>query len=55
MLNNSIINSVNNEWTEHALASCLVLKWIGGYLCFTFICGIGLNIIILSILFQNNH
>ena len=43
MLNNSIHKFANNQWTEHALASCHILKWIGGYLCFTFICGIVLN------------
>ncbi len=45
----------NNEWTDHALASCQILKWIGGYLFFTFICGIVLNGIILSILLQNKY
>jgi hypothetical protein len=54
MFNNSLVNFTNNEWTEYGLASCLILKWIGGYLCFTFICGIVLNLIILIIL-QNKR
>jgi hypothetical protein len=52
MNNNSTIHFEHNKWTQPALASCQILKWIGGYLCFTFICGVVLNIIILSILFQ---
>ena len=55
MFNNSKIHFTNNEWTPPALASCQILKWIGGYLCFTFICGVGLNIIILYILLQNKR
>ena len=53
MINDSKIHFTNNEWTQPALASCQILKWIGGYLCFTFICGIVLNVIILTILLQN--
>jgi hypothetical protein len=52
MLNNSIHKITNNQWTEYGLASCHILKWIGGYLCFTFICGVVLNIIILKILLR---
>jgi hypothetical protein len=55
MLNTSILYSIHDEWTGHALASCRILKWIGGYLCFTFICGIVLNAIILFILLQTKH
>jgi hypothetical protein len=55
MLNTSILYSIHNEWTGRALAPCQILKWIGGYLCFTFICGIVLNAIILFILLQTKH
>jgi hypothetical protein len=55
MFNNSIHNFQSNEWTEYGLASCYVLKWIGGYLCFTFICGVVLNSIILSILLEKKR
>jgi len=55
MLNNSIINSEMNQWTQPALASCQILKWIGGYLCFAFICGIVLNAIILSVLLESKR
>jgi len=52
MLNNSIHKITNNQWAGYGLASCHILKWIGGYLCFTFICGVVLNIIILNILLR---
>jgi hypothetical protein len=55
MLNNSIHKLANNQWTEYALASCHILKWIGVYLCFTFICGVVLNIIILNILIRTKR
>jgi hypothetical protein len=55
MLDASILHSIHNEWAGPALASCEILKWIGIYLCFTFICGIVLNAIILSILLRNKH
>lgn len=55
MLNNSIPNFVHNEWAEYALASCYILKWIGVYLCITFICGITLNLTLLSILLQTKR
>ncbi|CAF0916452.1 unnamed protein product [Adineta steineri] len=54
-MNESLNSFVYNEWTQPALASCQILKWIGGYLCFTFICGITLNGIILSILCDSKH
>lgn len=55
MFNNSIDGSTNNEWAGYALASCYILKWIGGYLFFAFIFGIVLNVIILSILLQTKR
>jgi hypothetical protein len=45
----------DNEWTQPALASCHILKWIGSYLCFTFICGITLNSSVLYVLIQKKH
>ncbi|CAF3825136.1 unnamed protein product [Adineta steineri] len=54
-MNDSLNNFIYNEWTQPALASCQILKWIGGYLCFAFICGITLNGIILSILCDSKH
>ncbi|CAF2701137.1 unnamed protein product [Rotaria sp. Silwood2] len=52
MFNDLFFNFTYDEWTQPALASCHILKWIGIYLCFTFLCGIGLNVIILVILLQ---
>ena len=40
----------HNSWTQPARASCPILKWIGGYLCFAFLSGISLNGIIIYIL-----
>ena len=50
-----IFNLINSEWTPPALASCRILKWIGIYLCLTFICGITLNTFVLNILLQNKR
>ncbi|CAF3734287.1 unnamed protein product [Rotaria socialis] len=55
MLSTLFLNLSHNEWTQPALASCQILKWIGVYLCFTFICGVGLNAIIIVFLLQNKH
>jgi len=55
MLKNSIHKFENNQSTEYALASCHILKWIGVYLCFTFFCGVVLNIIILNILIRTKR
>ncbi|CAF0759611.1 unnamed protein product [Rotaria sordida] len=55
MFNDSFFNFTNNEWMQPALASCHVLKWIGIYLCFTFIFGVCLNAIVLIILLQNKR
>lgn len=48
-----LINATDGEWTLPATASCHILKWIGIYLCFTFIFGIGLNATIIVFLLQN--
>ncbi|CAF0783744.1 unnamed protein product [Rotaria sp. Silwood1] len=55
MFKDLFFNITHDEWTQPALASCQILKWIGIYLCFAFICGIGLNAIILIILLQNKR
>ena len=52
MSNESISNCKDYDWTQPASASCHILKWIGSYLCFAFICGVIFNGIILSILFE---
>ncbi|CAF1323374.1 unnamed protein product [Adineta steineri] len=46
---------INNEWTQPALASCHILKWIGGCLCFIFIFGIILNSFILCVLLNKKQ
>ncbi len=48
-------SSIDDEWTRPALASCHILKWIGGYLCFVFIFGIILNSFVLYKLMKNKH
>jgi hypothetical protein len=53
MLNNSLLN--NDPWTQPALASCYILKWIGGYLCFVFVCGIVLNIFVLYTMINKKY
>ena len=54
MMSNHSRNYCNiQDWAQPALASCHVLKWIGGYLCFVFLCGIMLNGIILIIHLEN--
>jgi hypothetical protein len=53
MLNHSFLN--DDQWTQTALASCHILKWIGGYLCFVFICGIVLNIFVLYTIINKKH
>jgi hypothetical protein len=49
------MNSETNQWSPPALASCQILKWIGVYLCFTFIFGIVLNALILCVLLENKR
>jgi len=46
-------SSIDDEWARPALASCHILKWIGGYLCFVFIFGIILNSFVLYKLMKN--
>ncbi|UJR33532.1 hypothetical protein I4U23_020976 [Adineta vaga] len=55
MFNESMSNCKDQDWERPALASCRILKWIGVYLCFTFLCGIVLNGIILNILREKRH
>ncbi|CAF0751654.1 unnamed protein product [Adineta ricciae] len=54
MMSNHSYNYCNiQDWAQPALASCHVLKWIGSYLCFVFLCGVVLNGIILTIHLEN--
>ena len=46
MMFNSSPSNID-PWAQPALASCFLLKWIGSYLCFIFICGIVLNVFVL--------
>jgi hypothetical protein len=62
MVNDSILltttishSSDEDQWTRPALASCYILKWIGGYLCFVFIFGIVLNGFVLYTLIKKNY
>ncbi len=48
-------SSIDDEWTRPALASCHILKWIGGYLCFVFIFGIILNSFVLYTLLKKKR
>ena len=48
-------NTTINEWERLALASCHILRWIGGYLCFAFILGIILNFSVLNVLLQSQR
>ena len=45
----------NDQWARPALASCYVLKWIGGYLTFVFISGIALNAFVLRSLLDKKR
>jgi hypothetical protein len=47
--------SIDNEWTRPALASCHILKWIGGYLCFVFSLGIILNSFVLYTIIKKKY
>ena len=47
--------STDDPWMQPARASCLLLKWIGGYLCFTFLSGVVLNGIIICILLRKQR
>lgn len=44
-----------DQWSGKVLASCDILRWIGVYLCFTFVLGIFLNGAALFILLTNKH
>ena len=58
MVNNSLVKTSTSssiddyDWAQPARASCGVLKWIGGYLCFALVSGIVLNGIIIYILLR---
>lgn len=47
--------SNNDQWTQPALASCHILKWIGIYLCFVFIFGVVLNGSVIYVLMNKKY
>lgn len=47
--------SDDNQWTQPALASCHILRWIGIYLCFVFILGVLLNGSVIYIIISKKY
>lgn len=55
MSHDIMLNSTVDVWKKPALGSCQILRWIGVYLCFAFILGVVLNIMVLLILFRHKR
>lgn len=51
----SSVEHTGDQWIRPASAPCQLLKWIGGYLCFTFLSGVVLNGIVICILLQKQR
>ena len=51
----SSVEHTGDQWIQPASTPCQLLKWIGGYLCFTFLSGVVLNGIVICILLQKQR